>query len=127
MKMKMVKMMMKMMRRGLTDTNEAARRQSSANKTVNQLQLFRKTTQQSADAAADMRRKSRIKEPADQLMMLDKAVRRSNNMCSTFDHLAKQGLTRTELRALIAKRPTLWARFSGWLETLPETHADKER
>lgn len=31
-------------------------------------------------------------------------------------------LTRTELVALIAKRPEVWARYSKWLETLPESY-----
>ena len=36
-----------------------------------------------------------------------------------FIELVKDGLTRNELEINIERRPELWARFSGFLETLP--------
>ena len=39
--------------------------------------------------------------------------------CETFLDIVKGGLARDELTALIKKRPSLWNRFSNWLDKLP--------
>jgi hypothetical protein len=38
---------------------------------------------------------------------------------NTFLELVKGGMTAVELKALIAKRPSLWGRFSNWVGKLP--------
>ena len=37
----------------------------------------------------------------------------------TFLLLVREGLTKSELEHLIKKRPSLYSRFSGWIEKLP--------
>jgi hypothetical protein len=49
----------------------------------------------------------------------EKAFRQSAECNETFLHLVETGLTAKELRALIAKRPGLWSRYSAWLDKLP--------
>jgi hypothetical protein len=38
---------------------------------------------------------------------------------NAFMELVRGGLKREELERLIAKRPSLWSRFSNWLDKLP--------
>jgi hypothetical protein len=40
--------------------------------------------------------------------------------CELFSDMVKDGLTKSELQRLIAKRPLLWGKFSHWLDILPE-------
>ena len=47
------------------------------------------------------------------------AVERETQGNLMFLELVNQGLTRAELETLIAKRPSLYARFQGWLNKLP--------
>jgi hypothetical protein len=42
----------------------------------------------------------------------------------TFLEIVKDGLTKSELKALIARRPALWKRFENWLEKLPSSNYD---
>lgn len=56
---------------------------------------------------------------AQQVAMLLAAERRSAELEQEFLSLVDSGMTRAELEANIARRPAVWARFSGWLEKLP--------
>jgi hypothetical protein len=40
--------------------------------------------------------------------------------CELFSDMVKDGLTKSELQRLIAKRPSSWGKFSHWLDILPE-------
>jgi hypothetical protein len=40
--------------------------------------------------------------------------------CELFSDMVKDGMTKSELQRLIAKRPSLWGKFSQWLDILPE-------
>lgn len=56
----------------------------------------------------------------DQMSRFWLAHRRMSDANVTFLELSKT-MTRGELAKLIAKRPSVWGRFSAWLNTLPET------
>ena len=45
--------------------------------------------------------------------------RKIGEVNETFLFLVKHGMTREELAACIAKRPSLWKRFENWLPVLP--------
>ncbi len=47
------------------------------------------------------------------------AERRSARLNLAFLELVRDGLTREELQRNIARRPTLWGRFEGFLDKLP--------
>ena len=42
----------------------------------------------------------------------------------TFLELVKEGMTASDLRTNIARRPELWARFAKWLDVLPESQTE---
>jgi len=52
--------------------------------------------------------------------MYYRAVRRSAEANELFLELARDGMTAEELKKNIARRPALWARFSNWIDKLPE-------
>ena len=54
-----------------------------------------------------------------QAQMYYAAERRSADLNQQFLWLVSDGMTRSELARCIARRPSLWGRFSGWLEVLP--------
>lgn len=47
------------------------------------------------------------------------AAENAANGNQTFLMFVSEGLTRSELAKLIEKRPSLYRRFSGWLDKLP--------
>jgi len=55
---------------------------------------------------------------AKQVEMWTAAERRSAEVEKMFMALVADGLTKAELEANIARRPSLWSRFSSWLEVL---------
>jgi hypothetical protein len=54
-----------------------------------------------------------------QLQMFYKAHRNIADANELFLQFVDEGLTRAELEKLIARRPSLWGRFSHWLPKLP--------
>jgi len=70
-----------------------------------------------AEVQADKRHTVHLKPT--QWQMHQKAVRLSGEINSTFMDMikGKNAITKTELRALIEKRPELWSRFSAFLDT----------
>lgn len=48
------------------------------------------------------------------------AVRASTEVNLLFLQFVKEGMTKDQLRRNIERRPSLWGRFSGWLDKLPE-------
>ena len=48
------------------------------------------------------------------------AVRSAAEVNLLFLQFVKEGMTKPQLRRNIARRPSLWGRFSGWLDKLPE-------
>lgn len=57
-----------------------------------------------------------------QIAMYYDAVRRDADFCALFSDMVRDGMTRGELEALIAKRPNVYGRFAGFLPTLPTAH-----
>lgn len=55
-----------------------------------------------------------------QQQMLERAERDAHERDRTFLELVKEGMTATELRKMIKRRPALWGRYEAWLEKLPE-------
>jgi len=55
----------------------------------------------------------------DQKQMFYAAHRKIADTNILFLEMVKDGLTRAELEAAIAKRPELWERFAGFLPKLP--------
>jgi len=55
-----------------------------------------------------------------QLQMFYEEQRKIADANLTFLELVEDGLTRQELQRNIERRPELWARFSNWLDKLPE-------
>lgn len=51
--------------------------------------------------------------------MFYQAERNAAQVSQTFLELVQDGLTREELARNIKRRPTLWGRFSSWLDKLP--------
>jgi hypothetical protein len=47
------------------------------------------------------------------------AERKAGELNLQFLDFVKDGLTREELQTNIDRRPSLWGRFSNWLEKLP--------
>ena len=54
-----------------------------------------------------------------QAAMYYRAERNAAEVNETFLELVKDGMTREELARNIERRPSLWSRFSGWLDQLP--------
>ena len=54
-----------------------------------------------------------------QLQMFYAAHRQVAETNNTFLELVKEGMTREDLAACIAKRPALWQRYASWLDKLP--------
>lgn len=54
-----------------------------------------------------------------QVQMFYKAQRDIATVNSDFLWLVENGMTREDLQRNIERRPALWERFSGFLETLP--------
>ena len=54
-----------------------------------------------------------------QRQMFYKAHRQIADANELFLQFVADGLTKTELGKLIARRPSLWGRFSNWLQKLP--------
>ena len=54
-----------------------------------------------------------------QLQMFYAAHRQVAETNNTFLELVKEGMTREDLAACIAKRPALWQRYESWLDKLP--------
>ena len=54
-----------------------------------------------------------------QLQLFYQEQEKLGRLNETFNELVKSGLTKNELEKLIAKRPTLYSRFSNWLKVLP--------
>jgi hypothetical protein len=55
-----------------------------------------------------------------QKQMYYQAVRKASECNQLFLQFVKDGMTREQLEKLIQKRPSLWGRFSNWLERLPK-------
>lgn len=51
------------------------------------------------------------------------AERRAAEANLLFLQFVKDGMTREQLARLISRRPSLWGRFSVWLDKLPESNA----
>lgn len=58
-----------------------------------------------------------------QEQMFYQAHRQISDANETFLELVADGLTREELQRNIERRPSLWARYSNWLEKLPSSQA----
>lgn len=56
---------------------------------------------------------------ATQVQMFYAAERHSAAINADFLWLVDNGMTAADLRRCIERRPSLWARFSGWLDVLP--------
>lgn len=56
---------------------------------------------------------------ATQTQLFWAAHRRVSDENEQFLNLVENGLTRADLEANIKRRPSLWARFSNWLDKLP--------
>ena len=54
-----------------------------------------------------------------QMQMFYEEDRKIGDLNELFMELVREGLTRRELEINIARRPSLWGRFSNWLEKLP--------
>ncbi len=55
-----------------------------------------------------------------QKQMFYKAQRAFADLNETFLLIVEGGLTKQELQHNIGKNPTVWSRFSNWLDKLPE-------
>jgi len=56
-----------------------------------------------------------------QEQMFYRAHRQVSETNETFLELVADGLTREELQRNIERRPSLWSRYSNWLEKLPSS------
>jgi hypothetical protein len=54
-----------------------------------------------------------------QHQMAFEAQQRIAKQNEVFMQMVRVGMTRAHLEKLIAMRPSLWGRFSNWLESLP--------
>ena len=54
--------------------------------------------------------------------MFYRAGRQRSEADETFLHMVKTGLTASELEKLIAKRPSVWAKYRDWIRILPKRH-----
>ena len=54
-----------------------------------------------------------------QMQMFYTEQRKIAEANETFLFLVKEGMTREDLAACIAKRPALWQRYESWLDKLP--------
>ena len=61
-----------------------------------------------------------------QLQLFRDAEHTASVVNQDFLFLAEQGMTREELATNIARRPSLWGRFSNWLDKLPSSSVEKE-
>jgi hypothetical protein len=60
-----------------------------------------------------------MKKPMSQMALFWKSHRQVADANETFLSMVKNGMTKSELEALIRKRPALWERFGNWLGKLP--------
>jgi hypothetical protein len=60
-----------------------------------------------------------MKKPMSQMALFWKSHRQVSDANETFLSMVESGMTKSELEALIRKRPALWGRFSNWLGKLP--------
>jgi hypothetical protein len=77
----------------------------------------------SARSVASSPASKRLGSAAHQVYLYYQAERRSAEVNETFLELVAEGLTREELARNIERRPSLWDRFSGWLDRLPSKSA----
>ncbi len=54
-----------------------------------------------------------------QIQLWRQAEQKAADANHTFLFLVDNGLTREDLQKLIARRPSLYSRFSNWLDVLP--------
>lgn len=54
-----------------------------------------------------------------QIQIFYEEQRKIGETNQTFQELVRDGLTREELQRNIERRPVLWSRFAGYLNTLP--------
>jgi hypothetical protein len=56
-----------------------------------------------------------------QLAVYYENVRKQSGADQTFLHLVQTGMTKRDLKRLIERRPSLWARYENWMNKLPDT------
>ena len=55
-----------------------------------------------------------------QTQMYYDAERRATGQDALFLDMVREGMTRSELLALIKLRPSLWGKWSSWIDKLPD-------
>lgn len=55
-----------------------------------------------------------------QLAVYYENARKQSGADQTFLHLVQTGMTKRDLKRLIERRPSLWARYEHWMSKLPD-------